>query len=617
MHRVLRIPELLDTIFRSLENHDNLNNALVCRSWSEVALDALWRHVDDLHRLFGLLAPLVVGKETKKWEFSRLPDSSDWKRFQKYTKRVREFSYNEDAYEVEIHQSVFDDVARTRTTLSILPNVHTLTWRAYPPLCVMFMHSNVRRFAIHLPELVKNSSLRPFFDDIISRMPRLTHFDIRTNIPVNVLERDIIHLLSSLLNLQKLTTPRFFFTSRIANCLSQLPKLGCIEFQYFEEQGTGDPNDIAIFRPELDEGAFPLLWDLSVAASYPHVERFLTIPFAPSNLTMLYVESPTFEYPTAIHQLLTAISENCQMLKLLALISPRQDPGNLADVSDISHRVDINTLKPVFACGNLTSLEVVHQFPLKLSQKDLEILALRWPSLETLNLNTEPHNFLTSELTLEALFPFAQHCPRLTYLGLFIDASSPSSIPPFNPTSPPYPSFKRLRRISLGLSPISSPTSPTSPSPPSLTSPTTTISPNSPTTSSTPSQPPTPTSIATFLSHLLPPTCKLDSGISWDESYELSRESNILIHQRFELWETVNALYVNVIYQDYDWVLFLGLPSSYSNLYGLFHMYNITLTLTVLCVYVLSVEFDNGGGVLKSDETEVVPPQFENIKSVL
>lgn len=58
MHRVLAIPELLDTIFRTMDNRSNLNNALVCRAWSEIALDTLWREVDDLHRLFNLLAPL-------------------------------------------------------------------------------------------------------------------------------------------------------------------------------------------------------------------------------------------------------------------------------------------------------------------------------------------------------------------------------------------------------------------------------------------------------------------------------------------------------------------------------------------------------------------------------
>jgi F-box-like len=57
-HRALRIPELLDMIFRFLDDASNASNARVCRQWSEIALDTLWRDVNDFFRLFGLLAPL-------------------------------------------------------------------------------------------------------------------------------------------------------------------------------------------------------------------------------------------------------------------------------------------------------------------------------------------------------------------------------------------------------------------------------------------------------------------------------------------------------------------------------------------------------------------------------
>jgi len=58
VHRVLGIPELLDMIFRFLDDASNASNARVSRQWSEIALDTLWRDVNDPYRLFGLLAPL-------------------------------------------------------------------------------------------------------------------------------------------------------------------------------------------------------------------------------------------------------------------------------------------------------------------------------------------------------------------------------------------------------------------------------------------------------------------------------------------------------------------------------------------------------------------------------
>lgn len=58
MHRVFGIPELLDMVFGFLDDASNASNARVCRKWSNMALDTLWRDVNDLNRLFSLLAPL-------------------------------------------------------------------------------------------------------------------------------------------------------------------------------------------------------------------------------------------------------------------------------------------------------------------------------------------------------------------------------------------------------------------------------------------------------------------------------------------------------------------------------------------------------------------------------
>jgi hypothetical protein len=58
MHPVLSIPELLDLIFSFMDRASNVNNACVCRQWSEIALDNLWREVDNLLLLFSVLAPL-------------------------------------------------------------------------------------------------------------------------------------------------------------------------------------------------------------------------------------------------------------------------------------------------------------------------------------------------------------------------------------------------------------------------------------------------------------------------------------------------------------------------------------------------------------------------------
>ena len=58
LQRVGSIPELLDLIFDHLGPISNVNNVVVCKAWSEVARDRLWREVRNPRRLLSILAPI-------------------------------------------------------------------------------------------------------------------------------------------------------------------------------------------------------------------------------------------------------------------------------------------------------------------------------------------------------------------------------------------------------------------------------------------------------------------------------------------------------------------------------------------------------------------------------
>jgi len=58
LQRVCSIPELLDLIFDHIDPTSNVNNAIVCKVWSEVARDKLWREVCGPRRLLSILAPI-------------------------------------------------------------------------------------------------------------------------------------------------------------------------------------------------------------------------------------------------------------------------------------------------------------------------------------------------------------------------------------------------------------------------------------------------------------------------------------------------------------------------------------------------------------------------------
>lgn len=59
-HRVLFIPELLGIILSFVDEDDHVNNACVCKQWSEIALDIIWKEVDGLSRLLTLLRPYKI-----------------------------------------------------------------------------------------------------------------------------------------------------------------------------------------------------------------------------------------------------------------------------------------------------------------------------------------------------------------------------------------------------------------------------------------------------------------------------------------------------------------------------------------------------------------------------
>lgn len=56
MHRALAIPELLLNVFSYLDAQSNAKAAIVCKTWSEFALNELWQNVDI--GIFKSLAPM-------------------------------------------------------------------------------------------------------------------------------------------------------------------------------------------------------------------------------------------------------------------------------------------------------------------------------------------------------------------------------------------------------------------------------------------------------------------------------------------------------------------------------------------------------------------------------
>ncbi|KAG6832769.1 hypothetical protein H0H87_000422 [Tephrocybe sp. NHM501043] len=500
MSRVLAIPELLDMVFQFLDEASNASNARVSKQWSEMALDVLWKEVTSLHRLFGLLASLEKSGSST-YRFVRLLEPSDWVRFERYRRRVRKLSYKTKH---ALHHSVFDDIARSRTSLDILPNMHALQWDASLTLCVIFMHKNLKSLALRLPS--DTSHVPRLFEDIISRTPKVSQIDLRFEFSINNIEKDVIRLVSGLPNLRTIILPRFCTTTSIVEATSRLKNLQTLEFQYHDYQGHGEPDDVVDFRPELSDGSFPALWDLSMTITFDAAIKLLTAPFAPSNLTMLHVDSPTLESPPSLSKFFQIIPVACPLLKSLTLVS-FLDPGVKLTSPEKEDCVTLDTLRPLLKCPNLVSLEFEHHYPLHLELEDLEEIATSWPGVESLVLNTQPAYMDYTDLTLHALLPFARHCPKLRMLGLFLNATT-TDIPTADPASAyQLPYFRALRTLSMGVSLIQEEGA-----------------------------------VALFLSQICPLYCTIEKGVNWDTSVPFLQETVETIQIRCEKWGKVEEL---------------------------------------------------------------------------
>ena len=58
MHHALAMADILIRIFSYTHQKDAARSARVCKLWSDVALDRLWRHVVHISHLFELLSPI-------------------------------------------------------------------------------------------------------------------------------------------------------------------------------------------------------------------------------------------------------------------------------------------------------------------------------------------------------------------------------------------------------------------------------------------------------------------------------------------------------------------------------------------------------------------------------
>ena len=429
-----------------------------------------------------------------------------------YARCVRKFTYEDLGQTPQIDATSLAEISETRTSLSLLPHLreftYTTVFTGHRRFAVLFMNESVRRFNFQLD--AGTEPLRPFLDNIPARMPHLTTLDLRTSCLASSIEDDFVHLLGELPRLAKVVVPPFHVTSCMMETLAKLPNLGVIEFQYLPYQGIGDKMDIEDFDPVIPEDGFPALWDLSLSA---HLSQLIpvvdTLAPAAKNLTSLYIHAISVESEASVRQYFTVLGENFPLIKSIyvealpgqIMSTQWQETGPEFEV------LTLDTLKPLLDCPHLTTFELMYPIPLCLTLDDLETLTKRWPTLEVIDLNREPVVLgsamaTQSNLTLRALLPFAQNCPNLRKLGLYLHATE-ADLPSISEIPRP---FTKLTELNVGLSSIGEPEA-----------------------------------VALFLSRICPADCNVDAGVCWPYRETFVDDiSRAVMQERINGWNGVN-----------------------------------------------------------------------------
>ncbi|KAG9031766.1 hypothetical protein FS837_002902 [Tulasnella sp. UAMH 9824] len=125
----LELPEILDIIMSSLDKSDLFVAGLVCQTWSRIAVNHIWRTLDSLVPLFGLLGPLAL--EFDGWRYTDTILGADWTRFRLYSQRIRKIN-NEILFNnwEELGPGALTQVVTSRppSTPYVLPRITEIDW---------------------------------------------------------------------------------------------------------------------------------------------------------------------------------------------------------------------------------------------------------------------------------------------------------------------------------------------------------------------------------------------------------------------------------------------------------------------------------------------------------
>lgn len=384
---------------------------------------------------------------------------SDWIPFLRNSSRVRTWhdrSFNDSLY--LLSREALNDIGIHRPTTEIFPRLTKVLigTRELEPFLMVPTVRSLDLLVRHLPEdNVSESRTVAVFRNVADRLTQLTELNIfYVDDDTPNYDAQIIGLLRKLPKLQLLTLPILCLDATIADALAGHQDLRRIKFD--------DTEPIALYRCAEDArflfdptrtlpyDAFPSLSSIQFSTvSLRDAASFLFQSGSPlRRLNQLFVHTRIVPSSEDIGLFIERLATEGLLLKdlTLAFHALKYDPSNASALTSPA-RLEFRHLATVLHISGLTTLVIRHPHPVDMNDNDVAKLAVGCPHLQNIHLNPFPIVTTRPNISYRALRHFAENCPELKSIGLYIDGRRISK-PKGSPT-------QRLKVIlTLGHSPL-------------------------------------------------------------------------------------------------------------------------------------------------------------------
>ncbi|KAF8594622.1 hypothetical protein BDV93DRAFT_549170 [Ceratobasidium sp. AG-I] len=438
MESVLQIYELADLIIQSTRPKDAVKLASTSRLFFHLAAPIIWRHVDDMSRLFKLVSGMTAYTFQDEGYFPvihinlpKILSEQDFARFNVYAPWVRSLKI------LGSERALYYVIADVPSLLSytkqnsLLPNLEKLALapeQGRDPSLVSWIHAliphsllEVQLFpsvtnAMHTINLPYTCEL---LNGIFQRCPQvrtLGIFAVRNNhSSENQTYELVARTLTSARSLTHISGDTTLLDKDILITLGHLPLLSRLAISDSQSEWAVDRE--TPLRVSLLDTAFPVLKHLELHnALKGNINRILGVPTLLVRLTSLDISFRARTGEWGIDEFIqTSVPQLCQNSPNLTRLAldfgiekHKRYPSEKCELSEyvFRHLERLPLVELVVSRANLTT------------EVRVERLAVAWPNMEVLKW-TERH------VRIRDISLFARHMPRLRYLAFEVDMMPP------------------------------------------------------------------------------------------------------------------------------------------------------------------------------------------------